>query len=1062
MTAKKAGVPARTRTAETKAGSKVATTLTKTSSRKDHTSALVSPSTDELVDATKSPARCSTSISNALARLLGHPLSLQKAPAQQGESRRQEKPTEHLSEYKKIRLAKLVVNGVLGSLNELIKDGWHVDDFLKGNALSRPSSVSSSSRSSPAPSSRSLQTGSSSRTSSRAPTSQTLATSSKEQATSKGGQVTLANAHALFDCYRTATRFLLEVKESSSVQTEATKQAGTEIESVMISIVSKLVAIGLLANADAELCYLNKALSSKCHENDGEEQTEAYLFAIPRANTPISPALLGLILSTQSLSLSCKLSSATEATLRHHARQAHDHANGPMSWQRYARSIIGDKDAISSADQAAYSIERSIGRCLARLHDASSEVASTSKKSSLHEVALEVRKVSLDFLMLVSDLDVDAFWDRCSRVGVSYFRSKLSGEASDAKRKANAFSVVDAVFRDLIQLFAQLQGTQKTKLTNGLRKLFDTWMDLAKRAAVSTAIDQIAVLSSSMLSTTSEEKVTTHGKSVQSTDEAVIFQSYADVTAALAKGVIGLEEVTYGETTLAALKHVLSITVGAVEASSWGRDVSLDTKIFRSIDQLRRRALKILDMETAKSEGSGGSQAALLKVSGALRPLLVAIVSSLEAHVRSHSARLPNSKRASDEAEESQRPDVVLANIVQTIRILSHATLVVSDCVSIDTSEQDLTRCRALINETGKDGRTLFDYGTRAQNLYLVSSSMWHFGGKLHNATRYSDAVRFLQPCCVLADDAVELLNASRGAGERSGWSSEKAQEGQPKRWLHLAASYNMTLQPHKALHAYSKAIARLGEALWPTIATASSSKAICDIFDRSDELSTTLSQLALQLVDAFSTPDLQTKSDDDDTEDGHPMLPWLDVLKQIDRAALGACLEYCVLSLDKSLHYPGAARAAFSLLSAAKSKYASNENPLRRARVLLRRLELEILLGEEGSRQEAQEALEQVIDEIRALLLVTDLHADVGLARYRLQYQATLDLLLTLRGQHLRSTTAQKSVIRSAKDASSALRRISAEANKVTQEKSVVKKKIGAKAEPLKGKLEDEKRRCI
>jgi hypothetical protein len=197
-----------------------------------------------VLSAIKSPKSCSRSTVNNLATLLGTSLSeleicnsaastskIKLNGKQSSASLRQSSTisngstTNALSETKRVHLAKLVVNAVIASLNDLIWSGWK-HDVSKENTTERGSSRSTSASSS---------------------STKALAMPAKKSVkttpTPAGTTVTETNITCIFDCARVAVHFLILEEKKASMP----KVKEHELEFIMSSIVRKIVAMDLVS-----------------------------------------------------------------------------------------------------------------------------------------------------------------------------------------------------------------------------------------------------------------------------------------------------------------------------------------------------------------------------------------------------------------------------------------------------------------------------------------------------------------------------------------------------------------------------------------------------------------------------------------------------------------------------------------------------------------------------------------------------------------------------------------------------------------------------------------------
>ncbi|MCO5589963.1 hypothetical protein L7F22_043932 [Adiantum nelumboides] len=358
---------------------------------------------------------------------------------------------------KRVLIAKQVVNSIINALNDLITASWKPEKLLEKDLLSLNPATSSTSSSRPS----SVESMKKHASTSAQPiqSSQKLKTPSTNLKPTSKLSVSSANVTALFDCFRIAIEFLLQKLPS---------EKSKEIEGIRLSVIRKAVTLELfdIASYDLELVRTSKKLTSS-HQRG---QTDCFLLEdsvlrdIPDSSSAIT------LLEIQSLSFVTILSLTPQNKIGKMLVDAVEHPNGPLNAQWRIRIDLKDKVDAKSIDRHAYTIERAISKL------------ASSQAEEKPEFNFACRSASLKFLQSVSDLDLNAFWDRAARVGISHFRA-----SDDDEGKFKVFEEINNLFKQLTkdgEKYGSMYNhlPQDTTSSKGYKTFRDTWQHLARKA----------------------------------------------------------------------------------------------------------------------------------------------------------------------------------------------------------------------------------------------------------------------------------------------------------------------------------------------------------------------------------------------------------------------------------------------------------------------------------------------------------------------------------------------------------------------------------------------------
>ncbi|KAN0065117.1 separin protein [Thecaphora frezii] len=958
------------------------------------------PLTEEqiLVQLAKAP-KCSPHLVSAICCLLG--TSASELELELEESNEAERATYvPLSLARSSYLAKQIVNAILGSTTELINSGWTLSSAASSEAKGGRTSSKAA-----GPSARSATT------SSRAASAKSNATgamSTRPTAEPANGP-SPASAKALVSAFRVASRFLL--RESAAPRSAAKKGKELEVETVMLRYVDRLVALGFRAAAAEEVLFLRRQVyDGRQSSSSAASLDELLQQAILLAAEDLGPSRRTFFVELQSQAANCRLQTLEESDIVSFANIL-ERDDGPLAWQALERQASPSN--VKVADRAAYLVERAISRCLQRL---GSPTGATS---------LPLRSFALRMLLMISDIDTDAFWDRAARIGTSCVRTEAS-EGGDAKE---AFDLVQQMFQLLVD--AARRRSANMCSGEGYMRFCDNWIALAKKVGSTDSIDQAteAMASASLSSPAEDSREDRAGPTPTVSDDLLV-----RVLGKLVKAVVALDQILKDENSSETARHTLSEShqalQGIVDWPSSTRPAAL-VKLYRVLDQVRRRSLMMIDGSTKSKAASrpttpDGKTSA--NTSASPSETIAAAIQLLDRVMQLQTAALKWSLNGHNDAISSQdartqipSPLEQLTNLVYTYRFLANGRFQVASRLRQEECFAYLSRCSQLL-EGGAEAALPVE--TRMQNLHLISSSYYSIGGRLYSDRQYAAAVRFLERACQAGSESIRLYEqvkadrmddgdedeaSSAAIGGALEEEADKWQAALSRQWEHLAVSYRLSSNKAKAVSAYREAIFSLPDVQWQKLEEQASRTGAFAIFRQSgwSTLAGMLkSTIELCVLDLFKPQDLsQTDSS---------IATWMVEFSDFPFAA-ALMLEHCVASLEPRYHHEEAVAAAAQLLDAAGMVYEKQKAPVRQARILLRKAEMELFSAARGlSLAEIEALLEQAC----AALSAADAGDDAGLVRYLPQYRATLALLKVEAERRRASSSSLSNIVQGIKQA--------------------------------------------
>lgn len=902
---------------------------------------------------------------------------------------------------KRVHFAKQVVNASIQALNDLVSSGWH-PPVLPSSCTSPPTAALSQKRASKTASVAQINaTKSAHRARANVTSDAGTASASKP--------LTRDNALALSHCFQIAVRYLWHAGSSN----EAIAVKAADLLPIVLTVARKLVSIELYDVAATELAWLCSGLYDVKKTAKGGK---LYLLAIP--GTDAVPSRLCHVLDAQALMVVCEIAQTPNVEAFSLLEDVLRHQEGPYSWQRCVRSLdnLGEGDT-KAADRALYTVERAIMRLSARRH----EDGNAESAASAAQLTFECRRASLQMLLLASDLDTHAYWDRAARVGASHFRTRVALiEKPTVEDKLQCFGPVDALFRELVTHADQTTSVSVPPRAQGegFLAFCEHWTNMARRAGDASAIQYIGQLL---------HRNDPKGGEFAATDGETLDTATADTQASIACSTLALATVvlqksavdgknntefanlTFLQNALGALGHCTAIWLSA----------SIDTKhkVVTEVDHLRRQTYAYLEIKSGKQTPSMDNTT--IKIGTSARLLVEKIADFLE-------QILQQSTRNAKAGSLPFSVEHVFDSCIQARRLLSRSTFSISSEASQQRSASLLeAACELAIRLDDSDVSPI----TRADSLRVLSSTWHSFGAQLYSDKKPQLAIRFLKSAVECGEASSSMFN--RVADEALVETVKEAQVAQAemlsKKWEHLAICFRIVGQGHLAEESYAKGLLAVPDRIWDLISSRAARLSNHEVFQdgTSAEQQRSVSEIASMARTAFEVQAFERLRF---AKDEKTLFDELD--GRISQEALCALMDFCLVSLQTMMHREDSPAVAAKLIGGILKRQSMQKYPLRRVQTLLRKFEMGIMMpklpefADEGS---------CITQEIQNGLSVHALGKDEALARFKPQLHAAFSLLMTLRASSVHSLGIHGGLERSVNETVSALKTITSQHSDVS-----------------------------
>ncbi|KAG1823730.1 peptidase family C50-domain-containing protein [Suillus subaureus] len=380
-------------------------------------------------------------------------------------------------------------------------------------------------------------------------------------------------------------------------------------------------------------------------------------------------------------------------------------------------------------------------------------------------------------------------------------------------------------------------------------------------------------------------------------------------------------------------------------------------KLQRALERFRRACIKVLDGE-AKVQNH------------VIISLLMTISTALEGVFKQNPSK-----------------DILTASL-DSLFILARIRLKCDDPDTYTPTLDLLNHTMVLLNST-PDHLNAIPVSARANYTRCISGAYHNLAGTLYQCSKYGGAVRFLKEGCSLGARALHIragvMQDDTEDGERDeGW--KQLEEQMFRRWELLAVCYSKMGDRKLACGAFVESVKAFpyGSSGLEHLARSATSTNAFSANASTKQLSGIIDRLTYTATCELFLPTNEVSL--------HTALK----SGVIGHEVLGLLLERQISILEPCLRKDGVQTIVRGLLRDALSVYKATVLPLRRARVLLKCMEL---LWKDGNANDGETCwtAEHLGEEVLNLLTVEDLGHDSAFVAFRLQYTVAVHLWLSL-----------------------------------------------------------------
>ncbi|CEQ40338.1 SPOSA6832_01949 [Sporobolomyces salmonicolor] len=391
------------------------------------------------------------------------------------------------------------------------------------------------------------------------------------------------------------------------------------------------------------------------------------------------------------------------------------------------------------------------------------------------------------------------------------------------------------------------------------------------------------------------------------------------------------------------------------------------------------------------------------------------------------------------EEKERERLDNLTASAVDTLVLLAYDRLMIDDRTTYTPCFALLSRALPLVRRHGVLALSLH-YSIRT-----LASTLYNIGGTLFNVQKPEAAVRFVQRACDLGNEALVRAREEEGEGkgadglmeqmerlkldhavkedQKRDKDTEERKEAvrdlerlMARRWELLAVAQHAIGEKKAAYDAYVSAVLAQPVSILDSLSQDASKTPLSKLLDMHAPLYKLIQRLTrIATFDLLLPPSQISLSYSLSPPSGPTPSP----------AVRGVLLELQLAALDLTSEKLESQRAASAVLDALEDVYRAQDFPMRRARVLIRRMQQQCTGGEVA--RDLKAAATAV--EIDALAVLThrdkqDLGQDAALRSFQVQYLALSHLHLAFHAHYAQLSLSSESVSTEAHQALSILRK--------------------------------------
>ncbi|GAA5958016.1 hypothetical protein JCM21900_004746 [Sporobolomyces salmonicolor] len=386
------------------------------------------------------------------------------------------------------------------------------------------------------------------------------------------------------------------------------------------------------------------------------------------------------------------------------------------------------------------------------------------------------------------------------------------------------------------------------------------------------------------------------------------------------------------------------------------------------------------------------------------------------------------------EEQERERLDNLMASAVDTLVLLAYDRLIIDDRTTYTPCFALLSRALSLLRRHGILALSLH-YSIRT-----LASTFYNIGGTLFNVQKPEAAVRFVQRACELGNEALVRAREEEREGEGADGLMEQMErlkldhavkEDQKRdkdteerkeavrdlerlmarRWELLAVAQHAIGEKKAAYDAYVSAVLAQPVPILDSLSRDASKTPLAKLLDMHAPLYKLIQRLTrIATFDLLLPPSEISLSHSLSFPSGPTPSP----------AVRGVLLELQLAALDLTSEKLESQRAASAVLDALEDVYRAQDFPMRRARVLVRRMQQQCTGGEVA--RDLKAAATAV--EIDGLCSQEDLGQDAALRSFQAQYLAFSHLHLAFHAHYAQLSFSSESVSTEAHQALSILRK--------------------------------------
>ncbi|CAO1621304.1 unnamed protein product [Jaminaea pallidilutea] len=808
-----------------------------------------------------------------------------------------------------------------------------------------------------------------------------------------GAQPSTNNVFHFLDGYRAAIRVLFAARRQS-----ASAEPSWQIHHVALAQVKRIAALEITSIVLEELAIVRlqiaTAFGSECASEPSTSSLGPTLIALEQNAEQREVALTILVLDylsftlTQASESGAQLERLSSCDATGFIAAIEDADRGVRAWWQRGLEIM-DSESPPPAHilKLTQRIPLVIERFLARLAQALVQQSSNdSESASCSSLALRCRTVGLVWLIRATGQSGDdtetaaqrrgQIIGRIGRMAMTHWRSQKDHKAAWVEINAaleevhRAVSAKDATIED---------EAQHWTATPEWAKVMEAWKWLATQSGCIDAAARVSSLldgSSKQSSPSGLEKqmaqitldASPPASRQRSKEEAI--QTATDACTslvvaldALRAGVPSVEDLYSSATLMTRATEALKEATSAVATESMDHDLpsSSSSAYLKVLDRLRRRCCAHINewVETSRPHHPDTSPDF---VSRSSRDLFAAVLSA--------------------EAQMRISLDTYSDSLVSTSAAYRSFGLTLYEANYTEESLQQLTKGVNFLDECGNLPRpTSIDVQrVLRQQYHMLSSTLYHIGGRIYAARLYAMAARFLRLSAVVGEksQAGLTVDSELDAG------THQTSQNLCKRWEYTAACYRMLSRPREAMDALQRAVINVEPGIWNHLETLSARWPPQAIFDgafvladstdsNSEDIRTNVVALTRMLHTLFEVSVFELLIDQASLSEKEDQC--ISAILGSSKASAGSqalCLEYLASSswLESRMHCDGAEAASSALLDSALLLLDGHDAPLRKARILLRRLERLTLSGADDPEGRKQ----TFMGEVEMLLSLNDL----------------------------------------------------------------------------------------